>query len=161
MYDISSDNKMVQCPYNKCHIMPSSSLQRHLVNCEKNYRENDKVICPYNATHRLNKLEIAEHIKICPTKKVVETCHIEQYSTLTSAKRTNESSFTSIFEDSEEEQMEAFSRFKASTYINQNDESESDDVESFVSSVGMGRGRLNRRDNVPIRLRFSKRGYNS
>lgn len=44
---------------------------------------------------------------------------------------------------------------------NQDDEPEIDDVESLVGSVGMGRGKIFRRDNIPVRLRFLRRGYNS
>ncbi|XP_014480711.1 PREDICTED: uncharacterized protein LOC106747583 [Dinoponera quadriceps] len=161
MQHLLDEDKIVQCPFNKNHTLPKSRLQRHIVKCEKNYEPNYKVICPYNATHRLSRSEIAEHIKTCPTKNVVEASHIERTITLDSARWKNEgnSSFTSTFEDDWEGQMGVSGNTSRFSYMNQSDESELDDRESFVGSVGLGRGRLiARRENFVGKLNYPE-GY--
>ncbi|KAJ8941471.1 hypothetical protein NQ318_015950 [Aromia moschata] len=54
-------SKVVKCPFNSQHIMPESSLQRHIIRCMVNYP--DYVTCPYNALHRFrNKDLLHEHM---------------------------------------------------------------------------------------------------
>ncbi|XP_011876807.1 PREDICTED: gametocyte-specific factor 1-like [Vollenhovia emeryi] len=80
MYSNDSDDVLC-CPYNKCHRIPSTRFQRHLVKCEKNFPPDYKVICPYNATHRFSKSEIVEHITTCPMRRTVEGSYIQHTST--------------------------------------------------------------------------------
>uniref|UniRef100_A0A6P7GPX9 Gametocyte-specific factor 1 homolog n=1 Tax=Diabrotica virgifera virgifera TaxID=50390 RepID=A0A6P7GPX9_DIAVI len=57
----------VCCPFNPLHIMPQSTLQRHIIKCMVNYP--DFVTCPYNALHRFaNKTLLGEHMIVCDSR---------------------------------------------------------------------------------------------
>lgn len=40
------------CPYNKCHVILKSRLQKHLINCAKQYPEIKLDTCPFDITHK-------------------------------------------------------------------------------------------------------------
>lgn len=57
------------CPFNKSHVLPSSSLQKHIIKCMVRY-PNHKT-CPYNALHRfVNEEDFVKHIMECPNKTI-------------------------------------------------------------------------------------------
>ncbi|KAM3955556.1 uncharacterized protein ACR2FA_010551 [Aphomia sociella] len=60
------DDPFVSCPYDPCHRVPRSRIQRHLVKCQERHPKLD--ICPYNATHRMVTSEMKVHVKNCPSR---------------------------------------------------------------------------------------------
>ncbi|EFN76763.1 gametocyte-specific factor 1 [Harpegnathos saltator] len=157
--NLNDNDKVVQCPFNKNHIVFNSRIQRHIVKCEKNYDSNYRVMCPFNATHRLSKSEIAEHIETCSSRKIVEANHIEQQSEpALSTWKTKSNMTTSTLDDSWEGQIEE--SISRPAYMDQNDESIRDDM-SVVSSLGIGRGRIMARLNYVEKLKSFRKDYRS
>ncbi|XP_073417513.1 protein D7-like [Dendrobates tinctorius] len=69
-----ASEKLVQCPYDKSHIIRSSRYPYHIVKCRENNRAIAKVlaICPFNARHRMPKQELDLHMESCESKCPLE-----------------------------------------------------------------------------------------
>ncbi|XP_075054102.1 protein D7-like isoform X2 [Mixophyes fleayi] len=61
---------LLQCPYDKNHMIRPSRFPYHLVKCRENNKSVAKVlaICPYNARHRVPKKELDLHMQSCESK---------------------------------------------------------------------------------------------
>ncbi|XP_053564243.1 gametocyte-specific factor 1 [Bombina bombina] len=61
---------LVQCPYDKNHMIRYSRFPYHLVKCRENNPGMAKklVSCPYNARHRVPKQELELHMSTCESK---------------------------------------------------------------------------------------------
>uniref|UniRef100_A0A1B6DF30 CHHC U11-48K-type domain-containing protein n=1 Tax=Clastoptera arizonana TaxID=38151 RepID=A0A1B6DF30_9HEMI len=59
---------MLQCPYDKSHIISKARMSHHLVKCRHNHPTEEKVECEYNRTHIINRPEYEYHISICENK---------------------------------------------------------------------------------------------
>ncbi|KAM4700532.1 gametocyte-specific factor 1-like isoform 2-T3 [Discoglossus pictus] len=74
MATIDSEDLM-QCPYDKNHMIRHSRFPYHLVKCRENHPTlaRSLVACPYNARHRLPKRELAMHMSTCESRGQEET----------------------------------------------------------------------------------------
>jgi len=63
---------LVQCPYNKAHMIKRSRVQYHLIKCKKNHPNVTLAICPYNASHHIPKEEEKAHLFDCRDRRIVE-----------------------------------------------------------------------------------------
>ncbi|XP_055383210.1 gametocyte-specific factor 1 homolog [Condylostylus longicornis] len=61
-------NEVVECPYNKSHLILKTRIQKHLIQCRKSYPNQEKSTCPFNTTHLINKKEFSYHVEICPDR---------------------------------------------------------------------------------------------
>ncbi|KAM6307980.1 gametocyte-specific factor 1 [Podargus strigoides] len=61
---------LVQCPYDKGHLVPVSRLPYHLVKCQQNNPRAARMLgtCPFNARHRMPSSKLRSHITSCPDK---------------------------------------------------------------------------------------------
>ncbi|KAG8585376.1 hypothetical protein GDO81_005001 [Engystomops pustulosus] len=65
---------LLQCPYDKNHMIRPSRFPYHLVKCRENNRHVAKVLatCPFNARHRVPKQELELHMQTCESKCPLE-----------------------------------------------------------------------------------------
>ncbi|XP_069087126.1 gametocyte-specific factor 1 isoform X1 [Pleurodeles waltl] len=65
---------LLQCPYDKNHLIRPSRFPYHLVKCRENNPKaaKDVATCPYNARHRVPKQELQLHILNCLDKSLTE-----------------------------------------------------------------------------------------
>lgn len=66
---IPTEEKMVECPFDRNHKLKSNYLQFHIVRCMKNYPNH--VACPFNSLHRIEKSKLKEHIKTCSEQSLL------------------------------------------------------------------------------------------
>ncbi|XP_063300869.1 protein D7-like [Pelobates fuscus] len=61
---------LLQCPYDKSHMIRPSRFPYHLVKCRENHPLAGKVLatCPYNARHKVPKKELEMHMESCENK---------------------------------------------------------------------------------------------
>ncbi|KAL4218137.1 factor 1-like [Mactra antiquata] len=71
-YRIHDPEELLECPYDKTHMVRAKRFQYHLMNCRKNYVKNDYEKCPFNAKHHIPKPEFRHHLANCPDKAIVE-----------------------------------------------------------------------------------------
>lgn len=64
-----TQEKLVECPFNKSHKVKANYLQFHIVRCMKQYPTY--TACPYNACHRVDKKDLAKHMSTCPDQHLV------------------------------------------------------------------------------------------
>lgn len=67
----AEENEMVQCPYDKTHLLLKSRLAAHLIKCRINYPDAELKACPFNSTHLLSQYEYAAHVINCPDRKIM------------------------------------------------------------------------------------------
>ncbi|XP_078506426.1 uncharacterized protein LOC144764805 [Lissotriton helveticus] len=65
---------LLQCPYDKNHLIRPSRFPYHLVKCRESNPKaaKDVATCPYNARHRVPKQELQLHISNCLDKCLTE-----------------------------------------------------------------------------------------
>ncbi|XP_075706227.1 protein D7-like [Rhinoderma darwinii] len=65
---------LLQCPYDKNHMIRPSRFPYHLVKCRENNKDVAKVLatCPFNARHRVPKKELDLHMQSCESKCPME-----------------------------------------------------------------------------------------
>ncbi|XP_069826352.1 gametocyte-specific factor 1-like isoform X2 [Dendropsophus ebraccatus] len=65
---------LLQCPYDKNHMIRPSRFPYHLVKCRENNKDVAKVLatCPFNARHRVPKKELDLHMQSCESKCPLE-----------------------------------------------------------------------------------------
>ncbi|KAK2580970.1 hypothetical protein KPH14_006033 [Odynerus spinipes] len=158
----------VTCPYNESHRIARSRIQKHIVKCEKNYPDDYKAICPFNATHRLFKHEMIEHIIMCPMRQLVDPQLYQRNGNRALMKNKLQSDLSSLIECNESWDQELDSNwmphaeqdvnlnntretdndlraprgFSEAMLIDMDNESNVEDMESIMSSMGMGRGKV-------------------
>ncbi|XP_053313708.1 protein D7-like isoform X2 [Spea bombifrons] len=61
---------LLQCPYDKNHMIRPCRFPYHLVKCRENNPSVAKVTatCPYNARHRVPKRELQLHMSTCENR---------------------------------------------------------------------------------------------
>ncbi|MEE6472005.1 hypothetical protein FKM82_009430 [Ascaphus truei] len=66
---MDSEN-LLQCPYDKSHMIRPSRFPYHLVKCRENnpVLAKELVTCPYNARHRIPKSEFQLHMSTCDSR---------------------------------------------------------------------------------------------
>ncbi|OCT95855.1 hypothetical protein XELAEV_18013545mg [Xenopus laevis] len=67
-------DELMQCPYDKNHMIRPSRFPYHLVKCRENNRAAAKILatCPYNARHRVPKQELDLHMASCEYRVTME-----------------------------------------------------------------------------------------
>jgi len=64
--------KLVQCPYEKSHLVTPDKLITHLTKCRKQhlkkYPTPTIVVCPYKSTHHVPEAEFENHVENCDAK---------------------------------------------------------------------------------------------
>lgn len=71
-YRIPDPEDLLECPYDRVHMVRAKRFQYHLMKCRKNYTGKDFVSCPFNAKHEMPRPELRHHIANCPDKAVME-----------------------------------------------------------------------------------------
>ncbi|KAK9507389.1 hypothetical protein O3M35_007255 [Rhynocoris fuscipes] len=72
MPNYAREVEVVQCPFNKSHVVRSHRIQYHIVKCLKNYK-GSKVPCPFNASEYIDPDEMMMHLGQCPYRMIRET----------------------------------------------------------------------------------------
>ncbi|XP_069106338.1 uncharacterized protein [Argopecten irradians] len=71
-YKVYDPEEMVECPYDKVHMIAAKRMQYHLMKCRRNHPGADFAVCPYNARHEVRKPELRYHMANCPDKARLE-----------------------------------------------------------------------------------------
>lgn len=79
--------KLVQCPYEKSHLITPDKQITHLTKCRKQHLKlypNDPkiIICPYKSTHHVARTEYAHHLENCDSKDLATHMMLEASSSL-------------------------------------------------------------------------------
>jgi hypothetical protein len=88
---VSSYEKVVQCPYERSHVIVPDRLSVHLVKCRKNHPNSNVKICPYNSNHHIQAAKYDTHLDDCDSKDLA--VHLLQESV---AESRQNCSFASI-----------------------------------------------------------------
>ncbi|XP_013871690.1 gametocyte-specific factor 1 [Austrofundulus limnaeus] len=67
-------DKLLQCPFDKNHLIRSCRFPYHLIKCRKNHPKlaSELKTCPYNARHLVQKHELAYHVETCEDRVSVD-----------------------------------------------------------------------------------------
>lgn len=64
--------QLVQCPYEKSHLVTPDKLITHLTKCRKQHLKKYPiptiVVCPFNSTHHVRQEELDNHVKDCDAR---------------------------------------------------------------------------------------------
>ncbi|XP_021371503.1 uncharacterized protein LOC110462051 [Mizuhopecten yessoensis] len=71
-YKIYDPEEMIECPYDKVHMIAAKRMQYHMMKCRRNHPGADFAVCPYNARHEVRKPELRYHMVNCPDKARLE-----------------------------------------------------------------------------------------
>lgn len=71
-YSIPDSDDLLECPYDKVHLVRAKRFQYHLMKCRNNYKGREYMTCPFNAKHEMPKPEYRHHIQHCPDKALIE-----------------------------------------------------------------------------------------
>ncbi|XP_066566484.1 gametocyte-specific factor 1 isoform X2 [Amia ocellicauda] len=66
--------KLLQCPYDKNHLIRACRFPYHLIKCSKNHPKlaSELKTCPFNARHLMPKNELSHHMTNC-----ADRCNIQ------------------------------------------------------------------------------------
>ncbi|KAM9856138.1 gametocyte-specific factor 1-like [Aulostomus maculatus] len=70
-------DKLLQCPFDKNHLIRTCRFPYHLMKCRKNHPKlaSELKTCPYNARHLVPKQELTHHTETCEDRVSVDTDH--------------------------------------------------------------------------------------
>lgn len=71
-YRIPDAEELLECPYDRVHMVRAKRFQYHLMKCRNNYTGREYVSCPFNAKHEMPKPELRHHLITCPDKALLE-----------------------------------------------------------------------------------------
>lgn len=71
-YRIHDPEELLECPYDRVHMVRAKRFQYHLIKCRKNYTGTEYEKCPFNAKHQMPRPEFRHHLANCPDKAMVE-----------------------------------------------------------------------------------------
>ncbi|CAC5366822.1 unnamed protein product [Mytilus coruscus] len=71
-YNIPDPEQLIECPYDKVHMVAAKRMQYHLMKCRRNFTGREFATCPFNARHEMPKPELRYHIANCPDKAMLE-----------------------------------------------------------------------------------------
>ncbi|CAG2256898.1 unnamed protein product [Mytilus edulis] len=71
-YHIPDPEQLIECPYDKVHMVAAKRMQYHLMKCRRNFTGREFATCPFNARHEMPKPELRYHIANCPDKAMLE-----------------------------------------------------------------------------------------
>ncbi|XP_041097590.1 gametocyte-specific factor 1-like isoform X2 [Polyodon spathula] len=71
--DMWNPDKLLQCPYDKNHLIRALRFPYHLVKCSKNHPKLAQELksCPFNARHLLPRSELSHHIANCVDRCII------------------------------------------------------------------------------------------
>ncbi|XP_041362163.1 uncharacterized protein LOC121378127 isoform X2 [Gigantopelta aegis] len=69
---ISDPEALIECPYDKVHMIRAKRFPYHLLKCKKNYVGSEFSVCPFNARHEMPKPELRYHMANCPDRARLE-----------------------------------------------------------------------------------------
>ncbi|KAK6187081.1 hypothetical protein SNE40_006329 [Patella caerulea] len=72
IYHVPDPEELIECPYDKVHMIRAKRYQYHLMKCRQNHAGQDYAICPFNAKHEMPKPELRYHMSNCPFRVAVE-----------------------------------------------------------------------------------------
>ncbi|MCG8430619.1 MAG: CHHC zinc finger protein, partial [Candidatus Omnitrophica bacterium] len=64
--------EMIECPYDKTHVIRVKRLKYHLLKCRKNHRRTDQAVCDFNAHHVMPRPEYRYDLTVCADKRLFE-----------------------------------------------------------------------------------------
>ncbi|ESO86023.1 hypothetical protein LOTGIDRAFT_167528 [Lottia gigantea] len=64
--------ELLECPYDKTHMIRAKRMQYHLIKCRQNHLTREFATCPFNATHEMPTPELRYHMANCPFRDMVE-----------------------------------------------------------------------------------------
>lgn len=67
-YNINNPEDLIECPYEKAHMIRACRMQYHLIKCRKQHDATEFVTCPFNARHEVYKVEARYHQATCPDR---------------------------------------------------------------------------------------------
>lgn len=70
--NVRDPESLVQCPYEKVHMIRLKRMPYHLQKCRRNYKGQEFKVCPFNARHEVPEPEYQHHLINCPDKFIVE-----------------------------------------------------------------------------------------
>ena len=70
--NVQDPEALIQCPYDKVHMIRRKRLPYHLQKCRRNYVGKAFKVCPFNARHEVPEPEFHHHLVHCPNKGMVE-----------------------------------------------------------------------------------------
>ncbi|XP_060068141.1 uncharacterized protein LOC132548303 [Ylistrum balloti] len=71
-YKVYDPEEMIECPYDKVHMIAAKRMQYHMMKCRRNHPGADFAVCPYNARHEVRRPELRYHMVNCPDKARLE-----------------------------------------------------------------------------------------
>ena len=71
-YTTRGPEDLVQCPYDRVHMVRAKRFPYHLMKCRKNYAGREYQTCPFNARHEMPKPELRYHMANCPDQAMVQ-----------------------------------------------------------------------------------------
>ncbi|XP_056279052.1 gametocyte-specific factor 1 isoform X2 [Pseudoliparis swirei] len=77
----SDPEKLLQCPFDKNHLIRTCRFPYHLIKCRKNHPKlaSELKTCPFNARHLVHKHELAHHTETCEDR--ITVCAEDEEST--------------------------------------------------------------------------------
>uniref|UniRef100_A0A0B6ZKG0 CHHC U11-48K-type domain-containing protein n=1 Tax=Arion vulgaris TaxID=1028688 RepID=A0A0B6ZKG0_9EUPU len=66
------NDALIECPYDKAHMITPNRMPYHLIKCRKNFPTMDLAVCPFDASHEVLKAELKYHMMNCPNKVLLE-----------------------------------------------------------------------------------------
>ena len=70
--NVQDPEALIQCPYEKVHMIRRKRMPYHLQKCRRNYQGQAFKVCPFNARHEVPEPEYRHHLLHCPNKCMVE-----------------------------------------------------------------------------------------
>nr|CAD7405015.1 unnamed protein product [Timema poppensis] len=75
---MQTHDPLVQCPFEKSHMIFKSRLITHLTKCQKNHMGEGKIPCPLNATHFVQEQLMTYHMSFeCTDRGDIERLHYQ------------------------------------------------------------------------------------
>ncbi|XP_046367391.2 protein D7-like [Haliotis rufescens] len=69
---VPDPEELLECPYDKVHMVRAKRFQYHLMKCRKNWPGSEFSVCPFNAKHEMPKPELRYHMASCCDRAVLE-----------------------------------------------------------------------------------------
>lgn len=97
--NVHDPEALVQCPYDKVHMIRRKRMPYHLQKCRRNFAGRAFKVCPFNARHEVPEPEYQHHLVNCPNKSLVERdmIHMKRLHEDASYREKYENGFSSSF----------------------------------------------------------------
>jgi hypothetical protein len=71
-FKVDDPEALVECPYNKAHMVRNRRMQYHLIDCRKQNTGQEMKVCPYNAKHVHPSAEHQYHLVHCYDRVIID-----------------------------------------------------------------------------------------